>query len=324
MIQKISALFVALALLLMVSPANAQVSFSAILQNRRTSNSNGTILNTTNMSTAVLTVNCDSCSATQVNFEGTQDGTNYTSLLASLLGTTTTATSTTTAGVTVWSLGVSGLRNVRARVSAYSVGTVTVTGLTSMAGSGGGSGGGGGGSNACASATGSAVPSSGCYNSINVAGTLRGQTGVNPSGSIYTADVSIRDSAGAAISAVSDPCDGSAKSKYPVNIATASTAVVQTASVSNKFYLCSIFLFSGSADNVAFVEDATGSCASPDAGIYGGTTTGTGVVLTAGQGFVLGDGKATVGGSASTNVNVCLITSANVQLTGVITYVLAP
>src|SRR5689334_11520508 len=42
---------------------------------------------------------------------------------------------------------------------------------------------GGGGSNACASATGSSVPSSGCYTGLNVSGTLRGQTGVNPTGS---------------------------------------------------------------------------------------------------------------------------------------------
>jgi len=37
----------------------------------------------------------------------------------------------------------------------------------------------------CASATGSAVPASACYNAINVGGTLRGQTGVNPSGTVY-------------------------------------------------------------------------------------------------------------------------------------------
>lgn len=49
----------------------------------------------------------------------------------------------------------------------------------------GGGGSGGSGSNACASATGSSVPASGCYGAVNVGGTLRGQTGVNPSGSVY-------------------------------------------------------------------------------------------------------------------------------------------
>lgn len=45
-------------------------------------------------------------------------------------------------------------------------------------------GGGGGGSNPAAGATGSAVPADASYNGLNVGGTLRGQTGVNPSGSV--------------------------------------------------------------------------------------------------------------------------------------------
>ena len=47
--------------------------------------------------------------------------------------------------------------------------------------------GGGGGSNAAAGPTGSAPPASASYNGLNVGGTLRGQTGVNPSGSVYAA-----------------------------------------------------------------------------------------------------------------------------------------
>ena len=45
-------------------------------------------------------------------------------------------------------------------------------------------GGGGGSSNPAAGATGSAVPADASYNGLNVGGTLRGQTGVNPSGSV--------------------------------------------------------------------------------------------------------------------------------------------
>lgn len=44
---------------------------------------------------------------------------------------------------------------------------------------------GGSGSNAAAGPTGSAPPSSASYNGINVGGALRGQTGVNPSGTVY-------------------------------------------------------------------------------------------------------------------------------------------
>lgn len=45
-------------------------------------------------------------------------------------------------------------------------------------------------------ATGSAVPASASYGGINVAGTLRGATGVNPSGSIYATQVDISSIAG--------------------------------------------------------------------------------------------------------------------------------
>lgn len=52
--------------------------------------------------------------------------------------------------------------------------------------------GGGGGSNPAAGATGSAVPADASYNGLNVGGgTLRGQTGVNPSGSVYAGQTDV-------------------------------------------------------------------------------------------------------------------------------------
>jgi hypothetical protein len=53
--------------------------------------------------------------------------------------------------------------------------------------------------NAAASATGSAVPSSADYNGLNVAGNLRGQTGVNPSGSVYAAQNDISSVGGSTV-----------------------------------------------------------------------------------------------------------------------------
>lgn len=121
-----------------------------------------------------------------------------------------------------------------------------------------------------------------------------------------------------------DPCLTSTPSVYVVNVATNTTVVFAAASASNKNYVCHIELFSAGTNNVAIVEDATGSCASPDAGMVGGTTTGTGYNLIAQTGVVAGNGNAWVMKTASTNVNSCLITSASVQLTGVIRYVQAP
>lgn len=54
--------------------------------------------------------------------------------------------------------------------------------------------------NAAASNTGSAVPTQGDYTAVNVGGTLRGMTGVNPSGSIYAGQVDMAAVAGATTS----------------------------------------------------------------------------------------------------------------------------
>lgn len=125
--------------------------------------------------------------------------------------------------------------------------------------------------------------------------------------------------------AATDPCTGVAKIKVPIDLASTSPLVVQAASASNKFYICSIYLWSATTVSVAIAEDATAACASLDAGVIGGNTTAKGIVLTSGgQGFVLGNGGSTVAGTASTNVNFCLLASAGNQISGVVTGVLAP
>jgi hypothetical protein len=130
--------------------------------------------------------------------------------------------------------------------------------------------------------------------------------------------------AGSLNSALPDPCLYTAKSFAVINIASATTTSIISASSSNKNYICGIILDASTADNVALVEDATAACASPDAGMSGGTTSGTGWNLAANQGFTLGSGLGTVAKTASTNVNTCLITSSSAQLSGTISYVQVP
>ena len=78
-----------------------------------------------------LTVTCASCAGgTTVTFEVSEDGTNYSAQLAVLASAATIASSTTTSGVTVWTLPLSAYKNVRARISSYSAGTVTVEAVT--------------------------------------------------------------------------------------------------------------------------------------------------------------------------------------------------
>lgn len=117
-----------------VSP-RASLPTLATMQNAAVANGNGTVLTVTGQAVATLTVNCSSCSGgTTINFEGTEDGTNFVSVFATQIGTSTIATSTTTSGITVWEISPSALRSLRARISAYSAGTITITGRTHAVG----------------------------------------------------------------------------------------------------------------------------------------------------------------------------------------------
>jgi hypothetical protein len=108
------------------------VPVTVTLQSAAVANGNGTTLNTNGMSDAMLTVNCATCSGgTLINFEGSEDATNFAAINAVQIGTSTIATTTAAAGVTVWEMPVAGFQVIRARVSAYSAGTVTITGHTS-------------------------------------------------------------------------------------------------------------------------------------------------------------------------------------------------
>jgi hypothetical protein len=254
--------------------ANAATQRTTTLQSSAVANGNGTALTVNGDSTATLTVNCSGCSGgTTVNFEGTEDASNFSALSAIQLGTNTIATTTTASGVAVWRVGTAGLQSIRARISGYSAGTITVTGhanpethpsvvenvnvvsgnnasinlaqvngvttltgagavgtgsariavgqdTTTIAGSAPGTAGTasanvitaqgiasmtpflvnpGTAANWAVGATGSAVPANGFYNSVNVSGTLRGWTAVNPSGSIYAGQVDLASVGGTTV-----------------------------------------------------------------------------------------------------------------------------
>jgi hypothetical protein len=58
--------------------------------------------------------------------------------------------------------------------------------------------------NGAASSTGSAVPAQADYNGVNVAGTLRGRTGVNPTGSVYAAQTDLTSANGVVLGSPSN------------------------------------------------------------------------------------------------------------------------
>ncbi len=116
------------------------------LQTTATSNGDGTVFDITGYATVVLSVQGSLGGGSTVNFEVSADGgTNWTAINGLNVGTTTTGASTTTTGD--WTFNTAGYGKIRARVSSYGSGSITVRGVASVvAGSGGGAGGGGGGS----------------------------------------------------------------------------------------------------------------------------------------------------------------------------------
>jgi hypothetical protein len=108
------------------------------LQNAATATGNGSNMAVGGMSSAIFSVNCSvSCSGgTTVNFEASDATTNWAPLLAVQVGTTNIASSVANQAsgtVTFWQVPVGAFQNIRARISGYSAGTVTVTATASAA-----------------------------------------------------------------------------------------------------------------------------------------------------------------------------------------------
>lgn len=103
-------------------------SISGILQNAANATGNGSTLPVAGMGTALFLVNMSGFTGT-VTFQGSVDGTNFTSLLSVQLGTSNLATSTTgstTTAIQLWETSISGLQVLQSAIT-RSAGTVTVT-----------------------------------------------------------------------------------------------------------------------------------------------------------------------------------------------------
>ena len=98
------------------------------MQNGATGNGNGTILAVTGYGAALVNVNCSvSCSGgTTINFEGTDSVGTFFSVAAYPIAGGASVTTATTSGQFL--IPATGLVSLRARISAYSAGTITVTG----------------------------------------------------------------------------------------------------------------------------------------------------------------------------------------------------
>jgi hypothetical protein len=149
-----------------ISQADQARQYTVTMQSAAVANGNGTALSTTGLAGATMTVNCASCSGgTTVNFEAQEDGSSFVPIQGTKLDGSAQATTVTTAGVTVWQFNLSGVQQIRGRVSAYSAGTITIT------------------------AHAIAVPSAYPTVSVNTLGSITTPVSVNTLGSITTPPV---------------------------------------------------------------------------------------------------------------------------------------
>lgn len=100
------------------------------MQNAATATGNGTSIECTGGTRGamtVLTMQITGISGDTLTFEATIDGSNWVAVQATNLNSGSAATTATANGL--YRLTVLGLLSVRARISTYSAGTITVTGI---------------------------------------------------------------------------------------------------------------------------------------------------------------------------------------------------
>ena len=114
-----------------VSQTRAQVPPSTAMQTNVSANANGTAVQVGGYSSAliVVTASVGMSGGTTINFECQSNGT-FGAVSALKMGTTTVATTTTTTGD--YQIAVGSYQSCRARISAYSAGTMTVVGYPSV------------------------------------------------------------------------------------------------------------------------------------------------------------------------------------------------
>lgn len=122
-----------------------------------------------------------------------------------------------------------------------------------------------------------------------------------------------------------DPCspDSNVTRGFTAVSLTTSSQII-TGSAPNFVYVCSISLVAASATNVAVVAGTGSVCATSIAGVFGGSTAATGYNFAANGGIAFGNGGASIGRSDATGENLCILVSAANQISGSLTYVLAP
>jgi hypothetical protein len=188
-------------------------------------------------------------------------------------------------------------------------------------------------------ALGSSVPSNGFYNSLNVGGTLRGWTAVNPTGTVYAGQIDLASVGGTSITlgsaassasipvvlasnqTAADPCMFQAKTNVAIATSAGNLQLVAPSS-GKKVYICSAHVVAAAAAVLNIIEGTGAACVTAnEAAIWGSTTAASGESYAANGGMTYGNGGGTVGHTATASNGICLLQSGTVALAGNIEFV---
>jgi len=321
------------------------VSASVNMQSGATGVGNGTVLGVDGMAVAHLTGICTvSCTTPTIfTLEAQNDGANFGLQYGTQDGTNTIASTFTLSGTTpvYVTVPLHGVKQLRARISTYGAGTITIVGTTSAAA----------GNpppvvNANIVNTGAVATNLQSLNGTTIdtntgnasAGTQRFvlatnqpnlttplNVSINANASTNLAQiagstvatvgagvqkVAIVDSTGVNILATADPCSGSNVATFTTATTAANTPVaLVTATAGQVGYICGIHIQGNTANDVvvSIVEGTGGTCGggTPTA-LDGNTTASNGFrVAGGGGGFTTGFGGATVYKTPSANREIC-------------------
>jgi hypothetical protein len=123
-----------------------------------------------------------------------------------------------------------------------------------------------------------------------------------------------------------DPCFFNTKANKAIDIATTTVTRLVTGVASNYIYICALQLHTASTQNIAILSGTTTTteCDTGAGKVFGGSTAATGWNWTANDGQTFGAGIGTVGKSAAAADHLCIVSSSTGQISGNLTYVIAP
>lgn len=106
-----------------------------------------------------------------------------------------------------------------------------------------------------------------------------------------------------------------------VNVTTATTTLMVTGVSGRQVRVCGLKLVTAAANNVQFISGTGATCGTGTTGIGGGgTTAASGDNYAANGGSAYGGGLGQLFTTTATGDSLCVVTSANTQLSGIITY----